>query len=289
MSGEINKERETRVVMVEPASANSEDEIDLIELLRLLIDAWKTIVGITILCAGLAVAYALYAPEVFKAEILLAPASEEKSNVSSALGQFGGLAAMAGVSIPADSNKEEVIATLKSRKFIGRFLAEKDLLPVLFENLWDLENEKWLLTEDLEEPTPESAFVSFSSFMSVDENKKTGLVTLSISWKDPQIAADWANDLVRRLNEELRSEAIEDSRKRIGYLKKELTKTTVQDMRDVLYSLLESEEQKAMLANVNEEFALKVLDPAVAPELRESPKRKLIVFLGGVCGVFLGH
>ena len=59
-------------------------------------------------------------------------------------------------------------------------------------------------------------------------------------------------------------------------------------MRDVLYSLLESEEQKAMLANVNEEFALKVIDPAVAPELRESPKRKLMVVLGGVCGVFLG-
>ena len=67
--------------MVESASSNPDDEIDLLELLRLLIDAWKTIVGITILCAGLAVAYALYAPEVFKAEILLAPASEEKSSL----------------------------------------------------------------------------------------------------------------------------------------------------------------------------------------------------------------
>ena len=141
MSEEMNKERETRVVMVESASANPDDEIDLIELLRLLIEAWKTIVGVTVLVTGGAVTYALLAPEVFKAEILLAPASEEKSNVSSALGQFGGLAAMAGVSIPADSNKEEVIATLQSRKFIGRFLSEKDLLPVLFEDLWDLENQ----------------------------------------------------------------------------------------------------------------------------------------------------
>ena len=43
-----------------------------------------------------------------------------------------------------------------------------------------------------------------------------------------------------------------------------------------------------MLANVNEDFALEVIDPAVAPETREKPKRKLIVALGGVCGGFLG-
>ena len=59
-------------------------------------------------------------------------------------------------------------------------------------------------------------------------------------------------------------------------------------MRAVLYNLLESEKQKAMLANVNEDFALEVIDPAVAPETREKPKRKLIVALGGVCGGFLG-
>ena len=43
-----------------------------------------------------------------------------------------------------------------------------------------------------------------------------------------------------------------------------------------------------MLANVNEDFALEVIDPAVPPETREKPKRKLIVTLGGVCGGFLG-
>ena len=71
-------------------------------------------------------------------------------------------------------------------------------------------------------------------------------------------------------------------------MEQELAKTTLQDMRAVLYNLLESEKQKAMLANVNEDFALEVIDPAVAPQTREKPKRKLIVALGGVCGGFLG-
>ncbi len=102
------------------------------------------------------------------------------------------------------------------------------------------------------------------------------------------MAAQWANDLVKQLNEQLREQAIADSKKRVGYLEQELAKTTLQDMRAVLYNLLESEKQKAMLANVNEDFALEVIDPAVAPETREKPKRKLIVALGGVCGGFLG-
>jgi len=278
----------TKYVMVESGPPSDEDEIDLLELIRTLLQAWKTIVGITILCTGLAVAYALYAPEVFKAETLLAPAQEEKSGASSALGQFGGLAAMAGISIPSDSNVEQVVATLNSRKFLRTYINQNKLLPILFDEIWDADNQAWMVPSAEDEPTEQKAIESFKAYLSVDEDKKSGLITLSISWKDPEVAAQWANDLVKQLNEQLREQAIADSRKRVGYLEQELAKTTLQDMRAVLYNLLESEKQKAMLANVNEDFALEVIDPAVAPETREKPKRKLIVALGGVCGGFLG-
>ena len=39
-----------------------EDEIDLLELIRTLLQAWKIIVGITLFAQVLAVVYALYAP-----------------------------------------------------------------------------------------------------------------------------------------------------------------------------------------------------------------------------------
>jgi uncharacterized protein involved in exopolysaccharide biosynthesis len=274
--------------MVESGAQSDEDEIDLLELIRTLLKAWKTIVGIIILCTGLAVAYALYSPEVFKAETLLAPAQEEKSSASSALGQFGGLAAMAGISIPSDSNVEQVVATLNSRRFLRTYIKQNNLTPVLFDEIWDPINKAWKVPSVEDEPTEQKAIESFKACLFVDEDKKSGLITLSISWKDPEVAAQWANDLVKQLNEQLRAQAIADSKKRVGYLEQELAKTTLQDMRAVLYNLLESEKQKAMLANVNEDFALEVIDPAVPPETREKPKRKLIVALGGVCGGFLG-
>ena len=274
--------------MVESSPSTNEDEIDLLDLIHTLLAAWKTIAFVTIFCTGLAVAYALYTPESFKAETLVAPAQEENSGASSALSQFGGLASMAGISIPSDSNVEQVIATLQSRKFLRQYIARKNLLPVLFEEIWDAESQSWLVQTQEDEPTEQKAVEIFKSILSVDEDKKSGLISLSISWKDPAVAAEWANDLVKQLNEQLREKAIADSQKRVGYLEQELAKTTLQDMRAVLYNLLESEKQKAMLANVNEDFALEVIDPAVAPETREKPKRKLIVALGGVCGGFLG-
>lgn len=277
----------TKYVMVESGPPSDEDEIDLLELIRTLLQAWKTIVGITILCAGLAVTYALYAQEVFKAETLLAPAQEEKSGASSALSQFGGLAAMAGVTIPADSNIERVLATLESRVFLKKFIEEKSLLPIIFEDFWDAASNSWELLVGQEAFIPKDGIATIRGAIEVDQDK-SGLITLSISWKDPEVAAQWANDLVKQLNEQLREQAIADSKKRVGYLEQELAKTTLQDMRAVLYNLLESEKQKAMLANVNEDFALEVIDPALAPETREKPKRKLIVALGVVCGGFLG-
>ena len=58
----------TKYVMVESNSKIDEGEIDLIELIRTLLQAWKTIAGITVICTGLAVAYSLRIPDVFKAE-----------------------------------------------------------------------------------------------------------------------------------------------------------------------------------------------------------------------------
>ena len=277
----------TKYVTVESSPSVEEDEIDLLELIRTLLQAWKSIVGITILSTGLAVAYAFYVPESFKAETLLAPAQEESSSTSSALSQFGGLAAMAGITIPSSSNVERVLATLESREFLKKFISSRNLLPIIFEENWDKSFESWIEIEGQEEITLEDGIIPLQGAIEVDKDK-SGLITLSISWADPEVAAQWANDLVQQLNEQLREQAITDSQKRVGYLEKELAKTTLQDMRAVLYSLLESEKQKAMLANVNEDFALEVIDPAVAPEIREKPKRKLIVALGGVCGGFLG-
>ena len=281
------EEKETKYLMVETNSSSTEDSLEVMELIAMLLQSWKLIGIFAFLGMSISVVLAFLAPVSYRANTLLAPAEEETNGISSAMGQFEGLAAMTGISVSKDSQTEQVLATLQSRKFINFFIKENSLEPLLFEELWDKKKKEWLVGKEME-PTEQDAIARFMEVLSVEEDKKSGLITVSVSWKDPEIVAEWANELVRQLNVQLRKKAIEDSNKRVGYLEKELGKVTIRDMRSVLYNLLEFEKKKAMLANVNEDFALKVIDPAVVPESRESPRRKLIVLFGGAVGVFLG-
>ena len=274
-------------IITETSPSIPKEEIDLLEYIRTLTNSWKIILVVTILFTVLSIFYALYLPEVYKAETLLAPVQEEQSGGSSTIGQFGGLAAMAGITIPSNSNVERVFATLKSRVFLKNYISNKGLLPVLFDKLWDESTSSWKLADNQIEPTLNDGFFLIEGAIDIDKDTESGLITLSLSWTNPEVLAGWTNDLVKELNERLRQKAITVSKKKVGYLEQELAKTTLKDMRNVLYSLLESEKQKAMLANVNEDFALEVIDPAVTPIFRVKPNRKLIVILGGICGIFI--
>jgi len=75
-------------------------------------------------------------------------------------------------------------------------------------------------------------------------NKDSGLVTISIDWKDPELAAEWANNLIVRLNKKLRTLAVTEAESSINYLQEQLQQTSVVDMHQVLYRLIESETQK---------------------------------------------
>ena len=287
MCNENKKEKALdRTVSGNTSKTSSDEDISMIELFRLIIGSWKLVGGIASVVSAAAITYALMATEIYQAKILLVPVKEEKTSMAG-LSHLLESTVMTGLSMPA-SHKEQVLATLESRKFLSWYIEKKNLLPILFEGQWDEKKEEWKIEPNGKIPSNELAYRVFSGSIELSEDRKTGLISLSVFWKDPQLATQWANELIKYLNEELRKNAIENSKKRIGYLKQELTKTTVKDMKEVLYGLIESEERKAMLANVNEEFALQVIDPAVVPDERARPDRRLIAILGGLLGLLLG-
>ena len=76
------------------------------------------------------------------------------------------------------------------------------------------------------------------------------------------------------------------SNKTLGYLNAELGKVKVADMRQALFDLISQEQKKAMLASTQKEYAFRVLDKAVAPDMRSSPKRSRIVILAALLAGF---
>lgn len=279
---------ENKYVIIESGNSKDQDEINFFDLIRLLHQSWKMIAGCILLSCIISFIYAQTSPEVYKAEVLLAPAEQGNSADPSSLSRFGGFAALAGINIPGSSNMERVLATLMSRRFLKHYIETQNALPLIFEDRWDKEKQEWILGAAQANPTVDDGYNALGGAVSANQEKGTNLIKLSVYWHDPKLAADWANDLVKQLNERLRAQAVQDSKKRVKYLEEELAKTSLKNKKDVLYNLLESEEQKAMLANVNENFSLEVIDPAVEPVSPEKPKKTIIVIFGLACGGFIG-
>jgi uncharacterized protein involved in exopolysaccharide biosynthesis len=109
---------------------------------------------------------------------------------------------------------------------------------------------------------------------------------LTVTWKDPELAAKWANGLVRMANEYARDRVVAESERNIAYLIEQASKTDALGVKQAIYSILQSEINKEMLARGNNEYALKVLDPAFTPERPSSPKLALWLIMGFFGGLF---
>lgn len=106
---------------------------------------------------------------------------------------------------------------------------------------------------------------------SLTSDSRTGLVTLKITWTDPQLAAQWANDLVKETNSYLRGVAISEAEHNIAYLREQLAKSNLVAVRETISSVLQNQINNEILARGKDQYALKIIDPAVPSERPEWP------------------
>ena len=268
----------------------AEDEIDLLELWRVLVKNKRMILAAMFAAALLSAGISLLMHNIYRGEVLLAPAQSgdnKTGGLASVLsGGLGGLASLAGVSISGGST-DESLAVLQSREFLWNFVQEKKLMPILFEDDWDAEHKKWKESDPKKQPGQMDVYRLFNGILKAEMDKKTNLITVTVDWKDPALAADWANTLVERLNQYLAQQAIARSERNLKYLNEQLMSTQIEEMRQTLFDLIANEQKNVMLANTQKDFAFRVLDPAVVPDKKIKPKRSLIVILAAFGAGFL--
>lgn len=289
---------------------STDDEIDLRELFNALWKGKWIIIVTTFVFAVGSVLYALSQPNIYKSDALLAPTeSSNGGGLSKMAGQLGGLAALAGVNLGAGESSQTDLAVqvMKSRQFVEAFINKHDLLvPLMAVKDWDLTNNKLILDEELynpttgewlrepdglrgSTPTAQEAFEVFSKeILSVNQDKESGLYTVSVKNYSPYLAQQWVNWLIEDINKVMRERTIAETSQNLAYLSTQLQKTAVADMQSTFYKLIEEQTKSLMLAEVQEEFVFKVVDPAVVPELKDGPKRALICALGTLLGGILG-
>jgi len=285
-----------------------DDEIDLRELFGVLWAGSRKIIAITAVFAFVSVIYALSLSDQYKATVLLAPAQSDSSDLSGALGQLGGLASLAGVDIGGGDSSEAQMAQeiMKSWSFIDVFIAENNISVEVYaaegwsrgsnelqidDDIYDAETKTWLVENDnTGEVGPPSSWVLFEAFsdrLVVSENKKSGLVSVSIEYYSPQIAKQWLDMYVAAINAHMQQRQMEKVTNNINYLQAQIENTSIAEMREVFYTIIAEQTKNKMLSEASPEYAFVAVSPSMVPEEKSQPERAFICIIGTLLGGIL--
>ena len=285
------------------------DEINFRELFDVLWAGKFKIIVITCIFAVASVYYALSIPNQYKALTLLAPAQSSQGGLSGGLGQLGGLASLAGVSIGSSATNEAQIALeiMQSWSFIEGFIKDNDLEVEIFaaedwdqtsndlkinNEIFNTENEQWLIKDQNGIAGPPSSWDLYKKFkgkLSVSQDKLSGLVLVSIEYYSPQLAKQWLDMYVKAINEYMQQRQIFKVTNNINYLNTQIEKTPISEMQEVFYSIIEEQIKSKMLAEASPDYAFVAVNTSMVPHQKSQPTRSIIciiiTLIGGLLSV----
>ena len=285
---------------------NYDDEIDLRELFHVLWDKIFYIGAITSIFSLISIIYALMLPNIYQSQAVMMP-MEANQGMSGMLGQYSGMASLAGISLPSESGSkaQEAIARIESFEFFSNsFLPHIKLENLMAVKKWNQasntltydasafnsESGQWV--QKVKPPTstipsPQQAYKQYQAIMSVSEDKKTSFVTLSVQHKSPVIAQQWVEIMMDQIDQVMRDQDRQTALQSIAYLNSLAPTVNYEEISKALASLQQEQMKRLMMVEANENYIFKVLDSPIVPEMKVKPKRSLIVILGSILGMML--
>jgi len=308
---------------------DAEEEIDLLALALSIVKRTlkhKVLAIFTfIVISGIAFAVALLSTPFYKADAKIV-----YQVASNSQGSLGALAALTGIATTRGDDPSAYLADIiRSNYMLQSILAEKwkvskalpdTATPVTLQTLWEVEPdttvEDWQIKLEygLLKALKDGGYITFS------QDKKSGVITISTEFQDPQVTFDVNNFVFRQLNDILLN--------KMHFKASENRKFTEERLTEVKQSLKESEEalrafrqrnrlridpteqledsrlQREVLTNqeimlqLQKQYelakieeardmpVLDVIDTPMIPIEKSKPKRKLIVLAGGMAAIF---
>lgn len=173
-----------------------DDEIDLYELWQTI---WKKRKFIAIFCTVivvLSIIISLLMTNIYRSEATLIPISSSSGGLSA----YAGLAAMAGIGVPsANDDTTKIKAVLNSRTLKLAVIKELNLVKILNEGKEiPKKRDPYLYTLDMFD----------KGIYSVNDDKKTSLITIDIDYKDPKLAQKIGYSVISNLQKILNSKSL---------------------------------------------------------------------------------
>ena len=284
-----------------------DEEIDLRELFGILWVSKIKIIAITAIFAFASVIYALSQPNQYQATVLLSPAQSDSSDLSGALGQLGGIASFAGVAIGGGNASEAKVAMeiMQSWSFIETFIADNDLADELIaakgwnkdsnqllidDEAYDLENNQWLIENEAGIKGPPRSWILYLAFLGlldISEYTDSDMISVSITYFSPHVAKQLVDLYIESINLFMQKRQVDKAARNIKYLQEQIAKTSIAEMQEVFYNIIEEQTKSKMLAEASPDFAFVSVSPSMVPDQKTQPNRALICILGTMLGGIL--
>lgn len=288
------------------------DEIDLLELFRVLFKGKWVIVCLSTFAFIVSIVYSLSLANIYQSSALL-NSVESEDKISGSLNKISGLAGIAGIDISSqggDSNVPKAIMKASSLSFFENNIMPNIYLPELMAvKYWDQETGSLVFDEDIYNtksntwvrnysypqkkiPSPQESFKVFKqNHFSINQDKKNGFVTLTIRHESPYVAKEWVELIINQINKYYREKDKESAIRSVNYINMQIAKASLSEIKQVLAQLLQNETQKLTLIESNEAYVFDFIDAPVVMEEKSDPQRSLICILGlmfgGIIGIFV--
>jgi uncharacterized protein involved in exopolysaccharide biosynthesis len=295
-----------------------EDEINLLDYWRVIWKRRKLIGYIVAATVVLTAVVSLFMTNIYQAQAVIMPVAAKESSgggMAALASQFGGLAAL-GLSTPGSASTSEIMGLLKSNILQEKMIQQYNLMPVLFYEQWDDKKKAWKKDDGfslnplyyvsqlikLVTPAPPpgvrkkepgvpdtwDALRLLDGIVDVKKDIKEGTITLTANYRDPEMAAKIVEYYLATLNNYMSSEAKRVATTNRLYLEQQLGSTNDPFIKQKTYNLIAQQIETAMMSEVKENFAFKVIDPPLAPDKKIKPKRSQMVMLSFVVALFIG-
>lgn len=269
--GEKGK-KEKRVLM----RGGSFEDIDFRELARTVFGRRKFIAVVTGAVTLITLVVSLIMTPVFRSTAVILPISKSMPSFveGGEMASFIGLLGLGG-----ESNTAKIMAILQSVTIRETIIDKHGLMKILFEDEWDERKNRW---EDEDEPPHILEGIrEFEDIVTIEENKKTGAVSIIADFKDPVLSANISNWFVEELGETLKEKSFSIARHYRESVERILTPLK-SGLADSEKNMTEFQKEKGMIVpEVQAEAMIKVYAELIKEKaLREAKLKALKDALG---------
>ena len=168
---------------------------------------------------------------IFQAKATLMPVESSQGRFSAALGSLQNLPFVGGAvgGTLGKTATDKLISIMNSRTVAEDVIKSLKLVPILFQDDWDEKNNRWKINKP---PTLQDTVRLLQKDMVKIADDRKGLISISVEYKNPELAANIANEYMDALQRFLSTSAISLAKrnrifleKQIGVTKKDLKET----------------------------------------------------------------